>query len=270
MKIAIAGHSGFLGTAFIRENGEYDYVKLDREQLYGDAGTLRRYIEDTDVVMNLAGASIFRLWTGKNRRKILASREEVNRNLVSAVNGLKEKKPRFISASAIHIYSGSGSFLREVAERWEAPLNRLDDDVRKVVLRIAVVLGRGGGAMVPLRIAGKFGFSAIMGSGKQYFSFIHMDDWVAAVRYILDNDLEGIFDLAAPYPVDYAKFARVYADVAGVPFRIRIPASLLKLTLGETRTIVTDSHYITPEGLTREGFRFRFPDIGSAMKNLVS
>jgi len=270
MKVAIAGYGGFLGSSFIRANQDLEFVKLHRDHLYGDTDRLGRIIGEADLVMNLAGASIWRLWTRKNRRKILASREQVNRTLVSAVNGLEGKRPAFISASAVHIYSEKGGFLKEVARRWEAPLEDLKGDVRKVIIRIAVVLGNEGGALVPLRIAGKFGFSAIMGSGKQYFSFIHVEDWARAVRFIIDKRLEGIYNLSAPYPVDYSTFAKTYAEAAGVPFRIRIPGPLLKVTLGETRTIVTDSQYVTPEGLTREGFSFRFPDIGSAIHNLVS
>jgi uncharacterized protein len=269
MKIAIAGYTGLLGRTFVRLNPDYVYIELDRNLLYGPISDLAAEISEADVILNLAGASIWRPWTGRNRKRIIRSREVVNRNLVIAIKELKGRRPMLVTASAIHIYSEKEGFLKEVAARWEAPLDELEKEMSSVILRMAVVLGNEGGALKVLRKIAKLGFTVVMGSGRQAFSFIHLEDWAKAVRFILDNRLEGIFDLAAPRPVDYATFTRKMKEATGAPFIIRIPVPLLKMTMGEAHTIVTDHQNVTPVRLTSHGFIFRFPDIDSVLNNLI-
>lgn len=280
MKIAIAGHRGFIGSNLVEFLREDQVVTLPRNLLYGDPSYLSGAIEGVDVVINLAGAPIARRWNTSIKREIEESRFGVNTRFVEAINNMEQKPAHFITASAIGIYSLEGiqeedhytvanHYLASVVEQWESPLQNLDNKVIKSTLRIGIVLGKEGGALVPLLKMARLGLVPIMGSGKQIYSFIHMDDLLASVHFIMRNELGGIFNICAPFPVDNATFTKKLADLKGTKLIVRIPTFLLKLVLGEAHTMVTEGPHVLPARLSREGFQFRYPQIGDAMQNLV-
>lgn len=280
MRIAIAGYGGFLGSSFMEEHPGWEFIKLHRDQLYGDPAELGSAIEGAQIVINLAGSPINKRWTPGNRKKIYMSRFGVNRNMVSAINGLKKKPKLFITASAIGIYHREGvhdemdcspgtGFMATVVQKWEEPVEMLDTVVRYVILRNGLVLGNRGGALVPFRRALRFGIAPILGSGKQIYSFIHVRDLTAAMDFIIKKRLEGVFNLCAPHPVEQSGFVEAMAAVTGPAVKVRIPVLMLKLAMGEAHRMVTEGQHVIPARLSMEGFRFTYPDIESAVKNLV-
>lgn len=281
MIIAIAGYNGMIGRHFADDRKGDRLIRLPREMLYGEVGRLAGAIEGADLLVNLAGFPINKRWTRKNRQRIEESRHGVNCRLVEAVNQLDRKPEQFLTASAIGLYEPgmthlegdhhiAGNYLSEVIRKWEAPLEKMDPAVKAVRLRIGIVLSRNGGALRPLLLSSRFGILPVLGSGKQVFSFIHLTDLIAATRHIIDKKGEGIYHLCAPHPVDNATFTASMAGSVGKRrLIIRVPEAMIRLVLGDAHIIVTRGHRVLPDRLIREGFEFRYPDIGPAFDNLL-
>jgi uncharacterized protein (TIGR01777 family) len=280
MKIAIAGYRGFLGRAIRHQYTDIQWIKIEREALYGETGLLIHSIEGADVVINLAGSSIARRWTARNKKEIIRSRFGINSRLVAAINALSQKPRMFITASAIGIYDHHGihtetefntgrDFLAEVVSLWEEPLKHLDGSVCGVRARIGMVLGREGGALPRLLQMARFKILPILGSGKQYYSFIHVEDLATGLMFIIEKNQEGVYNMCAPHPVDNATFTRILASKTGVPFTFRVPSFLLKLFMGDSHMVISKGQYVLPARLSREGFKFRYPHIGDAFENLL-
>ena len=185
-----------------------------------------------------------------------------------------------MTASAIGIYETGNThdesqhrladnYLANVVRMWEAPLEKLSDEVTAVRLRIGIVLGREGGALKPFLLASRMRILPIMGSGKQVYSFIHIGDLIAAIRFIIHGRQEGIYHLCAPHPVDNATFTRSLSKIGRRKWVVRVPVFMLRLALGEAHIMVTEGPRVLPARLLQEGFVFRFPDIDSALVNLV-
>jgi len=280
VNIALAGYNGFIGRKFVSDRQEDRIILLPRKLLYGEITALKEVIKDADVVVNLAGSPINTRWTRRNKRVIEESRFGVNTRLVEAMNQLEKKPAHFITASAIGIYQSKGihtessgsvaeNFLASVVKVWEQPLSALHPEIRAAVLRIGIVLGRDGGMLPIMARVSKAGVLPVMGSGNQIYSFIHMDDLISAMRFILEEREEGVFHLTAPNPVDNATFTRSLAKYLGVKIIFRMPEFVLKAALGESHIMVTEGPRVIPERLLRHGFVFRFPEIDTALQNLV-
>jgi len=269
MKVAIAGSRGFIGASYMKHRGDLEFVPISRSLLYGDISLLKETLSGCEVLINLAGSPISKRWTAKRKKEIEQSRNRVNTNLVKAVNLLELKPKLFISASAIGIYASEDNFLTRVVRGWEAPLKDLDKEVNCAVLRIGLVLGKEGGVLVPLLKMSRLGFLTIMGSGRQYFSFIHMSDLLRAIDFIMAAKLPGIFNLSSPFPVDNATFTKTLAEATGTWWIFRIPSLFIKIGLGEAHILMTEGPKVLPDRLTGEGFKFDFPTAGEALRNLV-
>ena len=280
MNIALAGYNGFIGRKFVSDRQEDRIILLPRKLLYGEITALKEAIKDADVVVNLAGSPINTRWTRRNKRVIEESRFGVNTRLVEAMNQLEKKPAYFITASAIGIYQSKGihtessgsvaeNFLASVVKVWEQPLSALHPEIRAAVLRIGIVLGRDGGMLPIMARVSKAGVLPVMGSGNQIYSFIHMDDLISAMRFILEEREEGVFHLTAPNPVDNATFTRSLAKYLGVKIIFRMPEFVLKAALGESHIMVTEGPRVLPERLLQDEFVFRFADIDTALHNLV-
>ncbi len=280
MKVAIAGYRGFIGASYMEHRSDLEFVPISRSLLYGDISLLKEALTGCEVVLNLAGSPIAKRWTHKRKKEIKESRNGVNSKLVKAVNLLENKPGLFISASAIGIYTSSGvqtesdfeldgNFLASVVKGWEAPLKELDKEVNCAIVRIGIVLGKEGGALVPLLKMARLGILTIMGSGQQFFSFIHLNDLHRAIDFILIAKLPGIFNLTSPFPVDNATFTKTLAEVTGTRWILRIPSLFIKIGLGEAHILMTAGPNVLPARLTGEGFRFDFPTAGEALRNLV-
>ncbi len=280
MKIAIAGYRGFIGASYMEHRSDLEFVPISRSLLYGDISLLKEALTGCEVVLNLAGSPIAKRWTRKRKKEIKESRNGVNSKLVKAVNLLENKPGLFISASAIGIYTSGGvqtesdfeldgNFLASVVKGWEAPLKELDKEVNCAIVRIGIVLGKEGGALMPLLKMARLGILTIMGSGQQFFSFIHLNDLHRGIDFILTAKLPGIFNLTSPFPVDNATFTKTLAEVTGSRWILRIPSLFIKIGLGEAHILMTAGPNVLPARLIGEGFRFDFPTAGEALRNLV-
>jgi uncharacterized protein len=274
MKIAITGASGFIGRAL-----------TDRLRAGGHAVTgisLRQGVKPDsfppcDAVIHLAGEPVAQRWTAAARKRIRDSRIQGTRQLVEA---LRVRPPAvLISASAIGYYGSrrndilteeampSSDFLGKIAVAWEQEAFAAEAfGVRVVVPRIGVVLGPGGGALQKMLVPFRLGLGGRLGNGKQWMSWIHIDDLVALIEFaIATPELSGPVNAAAPSPVTNAEFTRELARALHRPAIFPVPAFVLKLIFGEMSQVLLASQRVLPEAALRAGFDFRYSDLGLAL-----
>ena len=299
MKILITGGSGFVGaklsvyllgqghriTALGRSadpqrvrHENFRYVSADTTQ----PGSWQAELEAVDAVVNLAGATIFKRWTSAYKKQIYDSRVLTTRNLVAGLP--PGKNITLCSASGAGYYGDRGDdilkederpcddFLAVVSVDWEkAALRAVDKGIRVVLMRFGVVLGRGGGAMAKMIPAFKLFVGGSMGSGKQWFPWIHIDDLLAAVRLILDNgQIKGPLNFCGPNPIQYRDLARALGEVLKRPSVMPAPAFMIRLVMGEFGSVFLASQRTIPAKLLSHGFSFRYPDIKDAIRAVVA
>ena len=254
--------------------------------------TLSHLIEKTDAVINLAGESIAgenllgiltKRWTNESKKRIQSSRVDMGQALVKVIE-MAEKKPKvFIQASAVGYYGVRGDepltenapagndFLAETCREWEDSTSALDKmGVRRVVIRTGLVLAAKGGILPIMLLPFRLFAGGKLGSGEQYVPWIHIEDEVNAIRFLLKNeDARGACNLSAPYPVKQRELAKIAGRVLRRPSFIPAPAFALQLALGEKSTLVLDGQRAIPEKLVTEGFSFSHQDFESALKTLL-
>ena len=302
MKIAIGGASGMLGshlTAALVDRGD-EVVGLVRRPPTSEserqwdprAGTISEPgLTDVDAVVNLAGAPIAgSRWSAEYKREILSSRILSTRTVVQALADAREEGSdrckTFLSASAVGIYgfdcgdrllpedapAGTG-FLAGVCGAWEdEALPASDLGVRVVRLRTANVLSPRGGFLGALRPLFKLGVAGRIGDGRQWLSWIHIDDHVAAMVALLDGEVSGPVNLTAPNPVRNVAFTKEYGRVLGRPTFIQFPSPLARIALTPNMVdeTVAAGQRAVPEALARSGYKFSYPVLGQALRNLES
>jgi uncharacterized protein (TIGR01777 family) len=280
MKIAIAGYRGFIGSTVMLSMKGHDWIRLERDDLYGSADALAAKIEDVDVLMNFAGYPISKRWSKKNQRKILESRIRVTRNLISAAEQCSNPPGQLIFTSAIGIYAEEGEhtehstnmgsgFLAEVVKRWEEEMNSEPLQDRMTVIRTGVVLGNTGGAFPRLKKLFRYYMGAVLGTGHQVYSFIHIDDLVNIIAYCIENRITSLVNGTAPSPVANREFSKALARALKRPLLFRIPGWMMRLLLGKSSAVILEGQTVYPERILKEGYRFKYPDVESACKNLV-
>jgi hypothetical protein len=284
MKIAVSGSNGYIAKNLIPllEAANHSVIRIKRSEL-GDVDQLAKILSDTDVVINLAGAPILCRWTDHNKNEILRSRVDSTRNIVQTINQLSaERRPElFISASAIGIYSPnmvhteestsfSSDFVAEVVKSWEKASEDLNPDVRRVVFRIGLILGTEAKTIQNLLPLFKLGLGGKIGSGKQPFPFIHIQDVVNAILWCIENtNSQGIYNLAAPENIDNKTFTKTLAESLNRPAIFTVPEFVLKIALGEASALLLQSPQVNPARLLKEGFKFNFPDIQSTIEEII-
>jgi uncharacterized protein len=299
MNVLIAGGSGFIGSALTRsllEDGHKVWiltrsrgrirlpngaqpVRWDGRTSQGWVGVLHQM----DAVVNLAGETIGRWpWTDRRKKLIRDSRMDAGKAISDAFQRVDKKPPVLIQASGIGYYGPCGAetvaedapagndFMALVASTWEASTRIVDSlGVRRVVIRSALVLNAQKGVLPLMALPVRLGAGGPLGSGKQGVSWIHIDDEVRAIRYLLENDkARGAFNLSAPNPVSNADFNRALAQAISRPYWIPVPAFALKVALGEMSTLLLDGQFVIPQRLVNLGFIFRFETVGEAFRNL--
>ncbi|MDO8951439.1 MAG: TIGR01777 family oxidoreductase [Draconibacterium sp.] len=285
MKIRITGISGYLGKSIseeLQKNG-HEVFGIERKLIYGSLATLSKEIEDTDVIINLAGAPILQRWSERKKRLIHESRVRTTRNLIAAINALpKEKQPKkLISASAIGIYKSGflhdesssnfdEGFVGKVVQDWENASSELPSHIQKNILRIGLVLGKNAKTITNLLLPFKLGLGAIIGNGKQSFPFIHEKDVISAFIWAVEGlDKNGIFNLVAPESITNKDFTKALAKTLNRPAIFSIPEFVLKMVLGEAAVLLTESPAVEPRNLLEAGFEFRYPDITSSLSEIL-
>ncbi|MCM3656778.1 TIGR01777 family oxidoreductase [Agromyces mediolanus] len=294
MRVLVAGASGFLGTELVaraRAAG-HEVVRLVRRP--ASAGDESAWapergeidlteIERADAVVNLSGASLARLpWTRGYRAEIVASRVAATRTLVEAMRAADSPPAVLLSASAVGAYgdrpgeslpesAGRGEgFLAEVVEVWEAEALRAPPATRTVLLRSGIVVGRGGAMR---RIAGltRFGLSGRLGSGRQHWPWVALDDEVGAMLHLLDSELAGPVNLVGPAPATADHVLAALATRLRRPYFFAVPAPLLRLGLGVAadELLLADQAAI-PERLLADGYRFTRPSVETALDAMLA
>jgi uncharacterized protein (TIGR01777 family) len=241
-------------------------------------------LEGADVLMNLAGESVAaRRWTPSQKERILRSRVGGTRVLVRALRSVDRRPSILLNASAVGYYGlaheeglteespqGSG-FLADTARAWEDEACAAETlGVRVIRLRISNVLGGGGGALPKIVLPFRFFMGGHLGSGRQWFPWIHLDDLVRGCLFLIDQKaVSGPVNAVAPEGVTMGTLASSIGRVLRRPSWIPVPSFVLKLLLGEMSEVVLEGARVLPQKLSRAGFQFQFPDLKSALTDLL-
>lgn len=304
MNILISGGSGLIGTALAKQLAEsgHNISSISRSSQTQPPGhpaqswisweldDLIRALDRTDVVINLAGTSIsgpnplLMRWTKKRKEQIIESRLRAGTLLSEAIAKSTNIPEVFIQASAIGYYGNTGpgpidesaqpgsDFLASVCKEWERSTKSIEElGVRRITARIGLVFSDQGGLLDLLKLPFLLFVGGKIGSGKQYLSWIHIDDLVKGLVFLINNSqTQGVFNLTAPLPVQNQEFARVIGEVVNRPSWLAIPSILLKLFLGEAATLALDGRSVFPKRLLDAGYVFQFDRVESALSNLLN
>lgn len=285
LKVKLTGASGFLGKGITDElmKKGFEVSRIERKLIYGSTINLSKEVENTEVIINLAGAPILQRWTERKKRLIHESRTRTTLNLVKAINALpKEKQPKkFISASAIGIYKSGfthdesstnfdNGFVGIVARDWEAASKDLSPSVQKIIFRIGLVLGKNAKTIKNLLLPFNLGLGATIGNGKQPFPFIHEKDVFEAFVWAVEKlEKSETFNLVAPEKISNKDFTKALAKKLNRPAIFSIPNFVLKLVLGEAAILLTESPEVEPKNLLDAGFEFEYTTIESALTEII-
>ncbi len=292
--IAVSGGSGLVGTALCRALDHRRILRLVRSSARrpGEVrwdpqrGTIDAAgLEGCDAVVHLAGEPIAaRRWSAAQKQRILRSRVDATRLLVSTLASLPSRPRVLVSASAIGIYGDRGEeeldessprgigFLADVAEAWETEARRAaSEGIRVVCLRFGIILAAEGGALAKMLPPFRLGAGGRLGSGRQWMSWIHFEDVVEIIRRALtDPELSGPVNVVSPGPVRNADFARALGRALGRPAVIPAPGFALRLVLGEmAQALLLSSQKVAPARLRSSGHSFRFPGLDEALVDLL-
>ncbi|HTN39081.1 MAG TPA: TIGR01777 family oxidoreductase [Arachidicoccus sp.] len=290
-KIVLAGGTGFIGRYLQKAYGDLGYetiiISRRKEHIqWSNAAAITKALENAAVLINLAGKSVDCRYTQKNKALIFSSREETTRKLGEALLRCKQPPPVWINSSTATIYRnaedrpmteaegeiGSG-FSVEVGKAWEKSFFSFSlPATRQVALRIAIVLGKEGGALVPYTRLARFGLGGPQGNGREMFSWIHIKDMFGIVRFVETHPLEGIFNASSPTPVQNKEFMHTLRSQVHMPIGLPLPVSLLKVgafIIGTSTELLLKSRWVIPEKLLAAGFKFEFPEIKDALADLI-
>lgn len=300
MRVVIAGGSGFIGralacslvqdghavvilsrTAAARSDGGIVYAPFDGVSGQGWADLL----DGAQALVNLAGENIASgYWTAARKRRILESRLGAGRACLDALGRVSHPPEVLVQGSATGFYGDRGDvptdeeappgkgFLAEVAARWEASTAAAEAmGVRRVIVRTAVVLGRGGGALPRMLAPYRIFLGGPLGNGRQYVPWIHLDDEVRAIRFLLERpEAVGPYNLAAPGAVTQDGLAAAIGRALARPALLRAPEALLRLALGEmARELFVNGVRVVPRRLVELGFSFRFETLAAALADIL-
>ncbi|MCU1516679.1 MAG: NAD-dependent epimerase/dehydratase [Pseudarthrobacter sp.] len=291
--VVLAGASGFIGTYLrsrfeqdgwtVRTIGRVPAKDSAQSASWGDDAAITRVLDGADLLVNLAGRSVHCRYNARNKAAILDSRIATTSALGRALAGCQAPPSAWLNASTATIYRhaedrpqaeadgdlGSG-FSVDVARAWEAALDAAETPrTRKVALRIAIVLGPGGGALRPFAILARLGLGGHMGPGNQKFSWIHVEDLYRAIRFLhVRTDISGAVNVASPDVVDNRELMHLVRRAYGARLGLPTPAWFLRFGAVLIRTeteLVLKSRWVQPQKLIDAGFIFRQPELGRAL-----
>jgi uncharacterized protein (TIGR01777 family) len=306
MKVAITGATGFVGRRLVSylQQSHHDVQVWARNPekarlLFPAAqfpqvtlipydpsqpGPWQEALEECDGVVNLAGEPIADRWTGAKRQAILDSRVQGTRCLVEAIQRATQPPQVLINASAIGYYGTSETatftetsppgqdFLAQVCQAWEgATIPLKNTPCRVVIFRLGIVLGKGGGALERMLLPFQLFMGGPLGSGQQWFSWIHREDVVRGIAHALTQpDLQGVFNLTAPQPVKMAELCHTLGEVLSRPSWLPVPPFALELLLGDAAQVVLEGQRVLPQRLLEGGFGFQYPDLKPALEEITA
>lgn len=304
MKIIIAGGSGFIGQALI---SSFDLKKdsvivLSRNPqatqkqfpetvrcLTWDGLNTTPWQEEIDsqtVLINLVGENVGKgRWSSKLKERILNSRVIAGQAMVKAAKQAKQKPLLLIQSSGISYYGnvadielneespmGEG-FLADVCRQWEAGSAKIEElGVRRVIMRIGLVLGQGGGLLKKMVLPFQLFIGGPLGSGRQVLSWIHLADLIRAIHFFIEQEqLKGVFNCTAPHPVAMDEFSKILGTVLKRPAFFRVPGFVLKLLLGQmAEEMVLAGQKVIPDRLLNAGFTFQYTQLQQALQDILS
>ncbi len=294
MNVLVSGASGFIGSALVPAltTGGHSVRKLTRGTPSGKdeyrwdpvAGDIEpAALAGLDAVVHLTGESVAGRWTAAKKERILRSRVEGTRTLSEALASLSNPPRVLVCASAVGYYGDRGDevvteespsgdgFLAEVVREWEAASRPAEEaGIRVVRFRFGIVLSPAGGALRTMLRPFRLGVGGSLGSGRQWMSWVAIDDVVGAIHHALfTQGLAGAVNAVAPNPVTNAEFSKTLAHVLRRPALLPVPAPALRLVLGEFSQEALASVRATPERLRESGYEFRFPDIEPALRHVL-
>lgn len=298
MKILITGASGLVGKELQKSFAAkgYEMLLASRSEPKDDnhiQWTIEEgfaepeKLEGIDVVVHLAGENVSGgiRWTDEKKKAIRESRVLGTRNVVDAISKLKKKPHTFIASSAIGFYGERGdeevtessaagdNFLAGVCKEWEAESRRAEDaGIRTVLLRTGIVLSKDGGALGTMLTPFKLGVGGVVGSGKQWMSWISMEDEIAIINYAIDNEnIRGAVNAVAPNPVTNEEFTKTLGEVLYRPTFIPLPEFAVSMIFGEMGdALLLASTKVIPKRLEDAGFEFKHPNLKEAIESAVS
>jgi uncharacterized protein len=299
MNIFMTGGTGFVGTFLAKKlTSEGDKVTILTPSA-GDAafkisgltyldgnptvrGKWQDAVKEHDVIINLAGASIFSRWTPQQKEILRSSRMETTRNLVSALPD-NAKDITFFSTSAVGYYGfhedeeltesmpAGNDFLARLAYDWEQEaLHAQEKGARVVITRFGIVLGKNGGALGQVIPLFKYFLGGPLGSGRQWFSWVHMDDLAEAFIFLLKHtEINGAVNLCSPRPLRNADLGKAIGKILHRPSFMPAPGFMIKLILGEFGSVLLKGQRVIPRRLLEAGFQFKYPNIEEALKGII-
>jgi uncharacterized protein (TIGR01777 family) len=301
VKILLTGGTGFVGTQLtlrLIQNGD-EVTILSRSAkgsgemlhrisyLQGDPtqkGPWQEAIKGHDVIINLAGASIFAKWTEEYKGALRESRLSTTRNIVEGIPSGPSKKITLFSTSAVGYYGFCGDeelteksphgedFLAQMAVEWEGEaLKAKEKGARVVITRFGIVLGEKGGALGQMIPLFKKYIGGPIGSGKQWFSWVHIKDLAEAFSFLIQHpEVSGPVNVCAPNPVRNKDLAKAIGKALHRPSFMPAPGFMVKLVLGEFGSVILEGQKVIPKRLLDSGFAFQYPDITKALQSILS
>ena len=303
MKVVITGGTGFIGRNLCGKLSAagYKVVALTRNAAKAAAtlgstaeciswdgmtsGEWCKEIDGAEAVINLAGANLAdKPWTNAYKKIILDSRINAGKAIAQAIQSAAKKPAVLLQGSAIGIYGNGGEetineespfgngFLADVVQRWEASVEDVATTTRLVFLRTGVVLGAGEGTLAKMELPFKWCAGGPPGGGKQWFSWVHIEDTTDSIQFLLENkNVTGAFNLTAPNPTQMGTFCKELANALNRPSWLPVPAFALRALLGEmAEETVLASQNVLPQRLLEAGFKFKFENVADALNQIYS
>lgn len=290
-KVVIAGGTGFIGSYLVKhfENAGYKVLIISRDPKHVSwkPTDMTEAFEDAEMVINLAGKSINCRHTEENKKAIIDSRVNTTIWVGNAILACIHPPKLWLNASACGIYKASldypmteretlmgSDFMADVVKQWEKVFVAFRlPTTRKVVLRTSVVLGKNGGALLPLTWLSRLWLGGKQGEGTQMFSWIHIDDYFQIIRFINENiNVKGIINCTSPEPLTNKDFMCAIRKTLRVPVGIGASAFAIQLgakLIGTEPELILNSSYVIPERLIESGYKFAFPNVDEALNDLL-
>ena len=300
MTVLITGATGLVGqelVSLLLQNGfTVHYLSTSKSKLVSQNNYKGFYwnpktseidlnaLTDVEVIVHLAGASVAKKWTSSYKEEIIESRVLSTRLLYKTLQKNLHQVKQIVSASAIGIYPNDlnyiyhetdnkvdNSFLGNVVQQWEEEVNQFEKlHINVAKIRIGIVLAKNGGALQEMVKPIKMGVGAAFGSGLQYQSWIHIQDLVAIFQFVIQNQLSGVFNGVAPYPVTNSELTKAIAKTLGKPlFLPNIPQFVMKIVLGEMHQILFSSQHVSCRKLLDLKYQFKFASLDKALNDLL-
>lgn len=297
-KLIIAGGTGFLGQVLENYFSKKGYlIKIltrhatKENHISWDAKTIGNWIselENCEAFINLTGKSVDCRYTEQNKKLIYSSRIDSTKIICEAINLCKNPPKVWFNSSTATIYEHSlnkemtekngiigDDFSMNIAKSWEKAFYGIKNPkTRKIILRTSIVLGKKGGAFIPLKNLTKYGLGGKQGLGNQKVSWIHETDFARAIEFILTHgNLEGVFNLSVPNPTDNKTLMKTLRQEMEIPFGISHPKWILEIgakLIGTETELVLKSRNVIPERILNHGFKFKYSNLNKAISNLVN